>query len=345
MPTAEPMRRFRAFTLIELLVVIAIIAVLIALLLPAVQQAREAARRSTCKNNLKQLGLAVHNYHESFSQFPINSQGPGSGVGDHGSVFVMLLPNLDQAPLYNQINFSVSGAVVAQQVVNGSTVESNIIPILQCPSEDKGPTLTGNSKISSYAPSVGAQLLQAANGCNLATIIPAYPAGFDPYGTREDPFNRSGGNTTYARSDYGIPDKISGVFGRGYFYPWSAKVRDITDGTSNTIAMGEVRMYCNDYNLSINGGSGWASSEGMWYGTAAPINFPTCPDFPGFGADPVCRQRSSNWNASFGFKSRHVGGAHFLLCDGSVRFISQNINQFMYQALGDRGDNQVIGDF
>jgi prepilin-type N-terminal cleavage/methylation domain-containing protein/prepilin-type processing-associated H-X9-DG protein len=337
--------RLLAFTLIELLVVIAIIAVLIALLLPAVQQAREAARRSTCKNNLKQLGLAVHNYHDALNQFPINSNGVNAGVIDHGSVFVMLLPYIDQAPLYNQINFNVTGAIAAQQVINGNTLESNIIPILQCPSEDKGPTLTGVSKISSYAPSVGAQLLQAANGCNLATVIPAYPAGFDPYGNREDPFNRSQGNTGYARSDWGIPQYVSGVFARGYFVDWGAKIRDITDGTSNTICMGEVRMYCNDYNLSINGGSGWASSEGMWYGTAAPINFPTCPDFPGYGSDPTCRQRSSNWNASFGFKSRHVGGAHFLMCDGSVRFVSENINQFMYQALGDRSDNQTIGSF
>src|SRR5262245_42410440 len=110
-------RRASAFTLIELLVVIAIIAVLVALLLPAVQQAREAARRSQCKNNLKQFGLALHNYHEAFSTFPMAETNPSNGPACNGgpgagwcgfSVHVMLLPYLDQGPLYNQINFLIN---------------------------------------------------------------------------------------------------------------------------------------------------------------------------------------------------------------------------------------------
>ncbi|HVV99757.1 MAG TPA: DUF1559 domain-containing protein [Planctomycetaceae bacterium] len=321
----------RGFTLIELLVVIAIIAVLIALLLPAVQQAREAARRSTCKNNLKQLGVALHNYHDTHQQFPINGNPEGA------SALVMLLPFIDQSPLYQQINFSAPP--VYTQTLNGKLLDAYVIPILICPSDNQGPMINGNHAMSNYATSIGAQLMQSANGCNLSSFVPAYPSPYDSDGDREDPFNR--GNV---RSDSPIPSQTSGAFSRGWSNGWAARMRDFTDGSSNTIAMGEIRMYCaQGWNMGQQWG--WAGSDPLWYGTAAPINFPTCPDAAGYDVTVPCKSNGSNWNTQMGFKSRHTGGAHFMLADGSVQFLSENINMFTYQKLGDRGDNLPVGQF
>lgn len=330
----------RAFTLIELLVVIAIIAVLIALLLPAVQQAREAARRTQCKNHLKQFGLAMHNYHDTFNMLPINRYDAGLTNGYRGNnlcVFMGLLPYIDQAPLFNGIDFMSANLTLV--VVNGKRVCDYHIPGFTCPSDPGGtendPT-TGAAR-SSYAPSIGSQQLQSNAGCNLATWAGTYPTGmgFDNDGDGEDPFNR--GNV---RSDYGISSQISGPFGRGYFSPYGAKMSHLTDGTSNTILMGEILMDCNLYSPW-----GWAWPESLWYATTAPINFPTCPGQPGYGSNPCFSNNSSNWNATFGFKSKHVGGAQFLLGDGSVRFIGQNIDRLTYARLGDKADGGTIGDF
>jgi len=339
----RPKRR-PAFTLIELLVVIAIIAVLIALLLPAVQQAREAARRTQCKNNLKQLGLANHNYHDVYNQWPINKYDAGADpitgvLGNNLTVYVGLLPYLEQAPLYQGVNFSGPGSRnITLYVVNGKRLGEYKIPLLACPSDDTVDTPTSQNMWNfSYAPSIGSQLLQASSGCNLVTYAGAFPPGLglDPDNDGEDPFNR--GN---ARSDNGRA-QVSGPFGRGYFAPHNSGMKNMTDGTSNTILMGEVRTACNQYSPTW----GWAWPESLWYATTAPINFPTCPGDPGYGSNVCYSNANNNWNATFGFKSRHTGGAQFLLGDGSVRFINQNLDRLTYARLGDKFDGGVVGEF
>jgi len=209
--------------------------------------------------------------------------------------------------------------------------------VLLCPSDtgaDTAEPSTGAARCS-YAPSIGSQLMQASSGCNLATWAGTYPAPLDPDGDGEDPFNRQN-----ARSDYGISNQVSGPFGRGYFSSYGAKLRDLTDGPSNTILMGEMLMECNTY-----APWGWSWPESLWYGTTAPINFPTCPGQPGYGTNPCFSNANTNWNAAFGFKSKHVGGAQFVMGDGAVRFLSQNINRVTYARLGDKADGGVIGDF
>ena len=330
----------RGFTLIELLVVIAIIAILIALLLPAVQQAREAARRTQCKNNMKQIGLALHNYHDVYNQFPINQYDaiwPQLPYGNNLTVLVGLLPYIDQAPLFNAIPFGATRNITTFSI-NGKRVGDHLIPGYVCPSDGEAVAPTpNNTRRCSYAPSIGSQFMQSGAGCNLATYAGTYPAGMglDPNNDGEDPFNR--GNV---RSDWGRPAEISGPFSRGRFNGWAANFRDITDGTSNTILFGEIRMACNQF-----GSWGWAWPESLWYATTAPINFNTCPGTAGYGATPCANWASNNWNAIFGFKSQHTGGAHFTLGDGSVRFITQNLDKLTYARLGDRWDGGVLGEF
>jgi len=314
--------RFRGFTLIELLVVIAIIAVLIALLLPAVQQAREAARRTQCKNNLKQFGLAIHNYHDVVNVFPSSMNFlPGTccttaGVG----ALVFLLPYMDQAPLYNSINTNSPpvgwNSPVQCTGANGSRYFEVRPPGFGCPSDSSVIIQPNGFASGSYGLSDGAQFHDHYNGCA------PYPGNV--FGTGSS--DLSGDNN---------PVNISGMHSRGAVL---LRFRDVTDGLSNTILMGEIRSECSDHAQE-----GWANTNTNWFSTTAPVNFNTCPNTPGYGASG-CNNVSA-WNTSMGFKSRHVGGAHILLGDGSVRFVSETIDYMTYQRLGDRRDGQVVGDF
>tara|TARA_R110002111_G_scaffold108086_1_gene166732 strand:- start:28762 stop:29733 length:972 start_codon:yes stop_codon:yes gene_type:complete len=315
------------FTLIELLVVIAIIAILIAMLLPAVQQARESARRSTCKNNLKQLGIALHNYHDTHQRFPctIHTNKTWNSINpDHGgSWLVHLLPFLDQSPLYNVLDFNLDPAHQAQ-TASGQYAYTVEIPGLICPSDTHegfwtngmsvDATTNGQKRaVSNYSACMGSQ----AN---------------TPGGTHNNYF----GHGAVTRADTMEPREISGVIGH---MSWAARIRDISDGTSNTIVVGEVRPECSDHVRN-----GWMHVNSMYTGTGVAINFDTCEDSPG-AASGTPNWFTGQWGNSQGFKSKHDGGAHFLLCDGSVRFLSENLDMITYQRLGDRRDGQPVGEF
>jgi len=346
--------RPRGFTLIELLVVVAIIGVLIALLLPAVQSAREAARRVQCVNHLKQIGLALHVYHNNFGRFPSNGgvlYGPGANYEDL-SYMVSLLPFIEQKTLYDRIDRSL--AEPERTIIDGRPLVAHVIPVFLCPSETQGPTLPAaencdepplpfESAIGAYAGSVGSQQMDNSYPCNLATLVGAG----DPDGDGQNWFGNGsagyGGDVSFGGND---PKKISGVFSR---CGWSARLADITDGTANTIGLMEVRMYCGSF---CHAWQGWADARAMWYATTAPINFPTCANEDGVGGPPGripysegCHA-SESYSTTYGAKSLHPGGANFCLCDGSVRFLSENIDYPLYQALGDRHDGvSVSGRF
>ncbi|HWL06793.1 MAG TPA: DUF1559 domain-containing protein [Planctomicrobium sp.] len=321
-----PYAMFRGFTLIELLVVIAIIAILIALLLPAVQQAREAARRTQCKNNLKQLGLALHNYHDTHRQLPPGgsvtavSGLPGGWADNRGNALVRLLPFLDQSTLYNMVDFRSN---IDVQTVPGSTslLCQRVIPGFRCPS-DTGPnlmnggqnTLTAERAVTNYGFSQGGQRFNDACGT----------------------YNILNTNGSAVHGDSLNPSEISGVFGH---HAWAAKFSDITDGLTNTVAIGEIRPGC-----STHAKNGWMHKNALWYAMTGGINVPTCPDEPGYSTNNTdCRKDSGAWGAAMSFKSRHTGGCHFLLCDGSTQFISENVDYRTYMKLGDRRDGQILG--
>lgn len=305
--------RVQGFTLIELLVVIAIIAVLIALLLPAVQQAREAARRSQCQNNLKQLGLALHNYEGSYNVFPPSStSGFGQGVWYYPtnnavhlhSFASLILPQIEQAALYNQINYNVSALAPANRAS-----ASQVLPFYICPSY-AGKLYSENPMYVSYV-------------------------GYDKFAIRN--YVCMGAKSVFGLS--GSPFFPA----EGVMFPASkTKFRDITDGTSNTIILAETRE--ESAAVWIDGTT--ASVAARWFdytrpdlsGQTVSINY--TPYFPGPPLVPT-----NPIEQLYGPSSMHPGGAQHLLGDGSVRFISQNLNVLTYDALVSKSGGEVVGEF
>jgi len=308
-------RRARlGFTLIELLVVIAIIAILIALLLPAVQQAREAARRTQCRNNIKQIGLALHNYHDNFGLFPPSGiyrfvdNSPVVPAGTTGapcnySWIAMILPYMDQAPLYNSINFS---APLWGQQLGGEEISSKLIPMLLCPSDE------------GYG---------AANAWKIGWTNYAGSEGYD-WHTRQG-------------------SRLNGIFQ----LITRVKIKDITDGTSNTVMVGEVTARGNTGGAIQTGqqaakrlgNNGVFRSLLLATHSNGDINVGPILDPQGGkrGGNP---QNALWWKASPyafhpiyiaawglngewpGCSSPHTGGGFFLMADGSVKFISTSID-------------------
>ena len=316
----KSVRRSRGFTLIELLVVIAIIAILIALLLPAVQQAREAARRSTCKNNLKQLGLALQNYHDTHSVFP-----PGGVIGPCGG-----------SPPTNLTGLQECG--------NGESLGGNwllyILPQMeQGPLWDKAAPILSARDPLDYMNNIFGHFSPAAYRCSS-----------HPWDRRSNVAFRSiehmsRGN--YA-ANYGSGDLTASYSGQtaGVFtINSSTNIRDITDGTTNTLLVGEVN-YINDVTADARGAWVYSGMGGSAFSTGRNPNSVT-PDILSRctnTAEMPCTEANDGTQIAT-LRSYHTGGVQVCLVDGSCRFISENISQAIWQALGTRAGREVIDNF
>jgi prepilin-type N-terminal cleavage/methylation domain-containing protein/prepilin-type processing-associated H-X9-DG protein len=356
-------RRARGFTLIELLVVIAIIAVLIALLLPAVQAAREAARRAQCTNNLKQLGLAIMNYHDQFGGFPpgamstANGQGWGAWSNNGFSWRVLILPQLEQNPLSNSINFSMNGLSVYEGQAIATSWYTTVSGFL-CPSDQNNnngflPYSAGGGPSSGvtpmftppFRPGSQQQAVMIVNynmsfGDNYACLPLGVPNPWEtspPYiiGQPRIGYNGFWGTTNVI--NFGVSTDSGAMRGfSDYRTMQVTNIAGVTDGTSNTILLGEV-LPDQDVNNEFWTATGAAS------GVTIPLNWNTarqqCTNGSYFNTtDLGCRGSY----AARGFKSRHPGGGNFTFGDGSVRFLKNSINRVTYAALGSRNGGEVI---
>jgi prepilin-type N-terminal cleavage/methylation domain-containing protein/prepilin-type processing-associated H-X9-DG protein len=344
MPLHQPARRPSGFTLIELLVVIAIIGVLIALLLPAVQAAREAARRAQCVNNLKQIGIALHNYHSATGAFPpgyvsavdrtildaCDQDAENASSVDLGSGWAwgsMILPHMEQQPLYNSINFSLSVGFRANDtssttflncyICPSDNTNKTVVPVLADPPDPANPGgFTGSNVVDNvargnYVGMFGLGEICAASGANGAPNVGSI-------GNSLGVFYRNS-QTTFA---------------------------DVTDGTSQTIAVGERShnlSYVTWTARSINGWLGKTSfleggtdrfdpsPEECWTQVLGPVGLEDGLRTPN---DPEAHVED--------YWSRHPGGVNFLFADGSVHFLKDTIHPIPWRALATRASGEVI---
>ena len=330
------------FTLIELLVVIAIIAVLIALLLPAVQMAREAARRSQCRNNLKQMGLALNNYHSTFNCLPLGAEQyvqrrPGAHF-DFFNAFYQILPYMEQQSVYNSINFSLGSRSRSR---NGTAL-IQILESFVCPSDAPNtPSGAGviNNTQTSYGLSFGTSpCSQWCFGSGTCDMDPKWEFIFY------------------------IP--CNGAF--GYLSTGHQNFRDVVDGTAFSIGMGELSRFINEPDSFPNtwaqlawfgSGSPWGSKSTAHGYTVPKINAPPTTGFTGPPCLPgtigVCsgwiNEPTTDWNGpgteelgQYGFRSLHPGGANFMYLDGTVRFLTSDIDRQIYGAMGTIEGAEVI---
>ena len=330
----QSMRR-KAFTLIELLVVIAIIAVLIALLLPAVQQAREAARRSQCKNNLKQIGLGYQNYHDVNLFFP--SAAPETNSGWAHSQWISVLPFMDAAPIYKKWNFKIpeEGWMCAIPQ-NMAAIANAGLPWIQCPSSPLEPFVNPcvNVPNESYVGIAGA-FPTATNGLT-------EPLGWAP----------------------GTPNQFTSFQGTSPPTAWNGnrnfiKIAHVTDGTSNTMLVGENSNFVFDAAGNKQDFRPTSGQPGNWnWGLAMgnhaswsvaqlhvkTIRYP--PNAKVLGQDGANYLGGPHWSTGNSpLASAHSGGVQVLMTDGTVRFVNNNVNMDTLARIACRADGKNTGIF
>jgi prepilin-type N-terminal cleavage/methylation domain-containing protein/prepilin-type processing-associated H-X9-DG protein len=330
------------FTLIELLVVIAIIAVLIGLLLPAVQKVREAASRMQCQNNLKQIGLALHNVHDARGKFPPGLDASVTGDGRGNSFFVYILPYIEQGALHSKWVYTDGGGFANS--ANSTLVQNVVIKTYKCPSSAL-PDLTGTS-LSLPGGGIQKASYVGISGA-VAGLLPSY----------SDPTQESGAPSSGCCGG-------STISGGGVLYPWSAvKITDISDGTSSTLCVSEWSDWLNKTTTPVDWRSthGWPMGAGQgtstpttspppnWYanGDVRTFNLTTVRysinQINGWSGDCAATGVCDNYGSNGPLRSPHTGGVNAVFGDGSVRFVQASTPVDVLAALAFRADGQAVG--
>jgi prepilin-type N-terminal cleavage/methylation domain-containing protein len=309
-------RRRQGFTLIELLVVIAIIAILIALLLPAVQQAREAARRTECKNRLKQIGLAMHNYHDAHGCFPFGWGGTGpptpSGSPRYSAIS-QLLPFLDQAPLYDTIDFH-------RPLIDPVNAPARMteVALLRCPSD-----------LANTQPQAGGAINYMGNkGNNHLWQDPHQNGIFFYFSVIRFRDIIDGASSTAAFSERVLTDGNNGLVSPDEDVFLGSGDPATPDEAIQMCAATDINNLANQFPLFM--GAPWINGQHTYLHVNVP-NTRSCGFFPTKATMPP--------------SSRHEGGVHLLLCDGATRFVTENIDLRVWRGLGSRNGREVLGQF
>lgn len=374
---ASSRTRKTGFTLVELLVVIAIIGVLVGLLLPAVQSAREAARRMQCSNNMKQLGLAMHNFHDAYKAFPMGDVPRAAGDGFmyvQTHAMIALLPYMEQAALRDapEVNDDWYGAAA------DSEIETTVLSAVICPSAVNGPLnavdLWGPMGDEIHSPSVGAPQFGAMHYAFCKGVNDAWAVDWDRadqnvagFVLATDGRPQRGAKKGYLNGP--IPASEKGMFNRAT----KTRFADIIDGTSNTIAMGEAAggsawplcrgVNCTDpdaYGQRFEANFGWLigqpgdEDQPSVLGTNAfgctmeRLNkWPVTDSYMALGGNRAQQQRDTRSSANGGlnstsnFRSQHPGGGMFVLADGSVRFVTESVDMTVYRNSSTIGGSEI----
>jgi prepilin-type N-terminal cleavage/methylation domain-containing protein/prepilin-type processing-associated H-X9-DG protein len=332
----------KGFTLVELLVVIAIIGILVALLLPAVQAAREAARRTQCTNNIKQLALACHNYHDTHKAFPINYgqwniRAPHDGMST--SWMVSVLPFVEQQPLYDSVDFNFGVRNDPRNAAQGAGtagpsnewVAHQIIPSFLCPSDANDGKMDldrANYRNPRADRMWGVNNYKGCAGSN-------WQWGNFRVNNAGDPAQAPFVSTPYGNTGNGL-DRGNGILHRGNTDPSAGnhKIAKVRDGTANTFLIGEaIPEWCTH--------TWWWWYNGVTATCAVPLNVPAQCKNTGNRAQDLMDCRG-DWPNNYSFMSRHPGGANFGLADGSTQFISETIDIRTYRALGSMMDGVSV---
>jgi prepilin-type processing-associated H-X9-DG protein len=332
--------------LIELLVVIAIIAVLIALLLPAVQAAREAARRSQCTNNLKQIGLGLHNYHATNDCFPMANgiNNPVDNSNWHGpSVLTFLLNNMEQQAMFSAFNFNEGSVIGASSdyTVHNSTVFLSSISTFLCPSDNasSGPFKYGTN----YDCSIGPQFNfnwsgRTSSGAGIGLFVDRMS-----FGVRDC---TDGTTNTIAFGEGLVGDNTAVLFNGAEYYnctPWPSG----GDGSGISMTMIDpsgitnYQKYVTACNNSKKSNSGQSNDRNSYWCSGRMAQGPiTSTILTPNSTNADCDNDSGS--GMFAFRSKHPGGVNALFADGSVKFIKSSINQQTFWALGTKANGEVI---